>query len=182
MTYTFTPKEKFAKAYGRNMRISAKSAGVLCRVIRGKKLTQAKRLLNDVVEGRRSLGGKYYTKTTKEILGLLESCEKNADFLGLDSGRLFVHASSHQGTMIRRRRRKAAFGSRLKNTNIEVMLIERGRLAERVPKAKAKEKTKTEAEKHAEKEHAEIRKGIAEAREKAEEMGEKVKETEVAAK
>jgi len=125
--YTFKPEQDYARAYGRNLRISRKNAVKICRVIRGKKLKTVKRLLNDLLEQRRSLDGKYYTKTVAEILKLIESCEKNADFLGLEKEKLFVHASASQGTIIRRRRRKAAFGSRLKSTNVEIMLIQRGK-------------------------------------------------------
>ncbi len=128
MPYAFVPKYKYAKASGNNMRISTKSAAKLCRVIKNKTLERVKRLLNDMSLEKRGLRGKYYTKTAEEILGMIESCEKNAEFLGLDKGKLFVHASARQGTMLKRRRRKAAFGSRMKTTNLEVMLIERGRL------------------------------------------------------
>lgn len=124
---TFVPKEKYARALGRNLRISTKSATVLCRAIRKKPLTRAKRLLQDLAEERRSLGKKHYTKTAREMIMLLESCEKNAENLDLDKNRLIVHASAHKGTIMRRRRRKAAFGSRMKSTNLEIMLIERGK-------------------------------------------------------
>ena len=125
--YTFEPEEKYARAHGRNLRISTKSATILCRVIRKKTLTRAKRLLQDLANERRSLDGKHYTKTAKEMVALLESCEKNADSLNLDREKLFVHASAHKGTIMRRRRRKAAYGSRMKTTHLEIMLIERGR-------------------------------------------------------
>lgn len=141
--YTMKPEERYAKAFGRDLRISTKSAVKLCRVIRGKKLSASKRLLSDLVAGRRSLEGKYYTKAVKEIANLLSSCEKNAEFLGLDNEKLFVHASAHTGTIMKRRRRKSAFGSRLKSTNIEMILIEKG---------------KTRTEKKAAKEKAEIKK------------------------
>jgi len=127
MHYTFVPKEKHAKAYGRNLRISAKHAAFLCRVIKKKPLTRVKRLLEDLAEERRNLDGKYYTKTAKEMLMLLNSCEKNADALGLDAGHLMVHASAHQGTNLRRRRRKQNFGSRMKSANVEIMLLEKVR-------------------------------------------------------
>lgn len=127
MTYTFIPKEKYARAFGNNMRISTKSATILCRVIRKKPLTRAKRLLQDLAAERRSLDGKHYTKTAREMVVLLESCEKNADSLELDKGRLIVHASAHKGTNMRRRRRKAKYGSQMKTTNLEIMLIERGK-------------------------------------------------------
>ncbi len=127
MHYTFVPKEKHAKAYGRNLRISAKRAAFLCRVIKKKPLTRVKRLLEDLAEERRDLDGKYYTKTAKEMLMLLNSCEKNADALGLDTGHLIVHASAHQGTNLRRRRRKQNFGSKMKSANVEIMLLEKVR-------------------------------------------------------
>jgi ribosomal protein L22 len=125
--YSLKPKEKYAKAFGRNMRISTKDAIRICRVIRKKPLARVKRLMNDMIARKRSLGGKYYTKTVRQISDLLASCEKNALFIGLDNEKLFVHASANTGTILRRRRRKAAFGSRLKNTNVEIMLIEKGK-------------------------------------------------------
>ncbi|MBI4170932.1 MAG: hypothetical protein HY514_04505 [Candidatus Aenigmarchaeota archaeon] len=169
MTYTFAPKQRFAKASGTNMRISTKSAEVICRVIRKKPLKRAKRLLNDLAGQKRGLGVKYYSKTVKQILELLESCEKNAEFLGLENNRLFVHASAHQGTSIRRRRRKAAFGSAMKNTNMEIMLIERGKDTRKITSAK-----KTETDKQIEKEHAAAKSEIEELKVKTAELKEKV--------
>ena len=126
MPYTFIPREKYAKANG-SLRISTKSAVKLCRAISSKPLTRARRLLSDLAEERRTLGRRHYTKTAKELLELLNSCEKNAEFLELDTGKLFVHASAHTGPMLRRRRRKAAFGTRMKSTNVDMMLIEKGK-------------------------------------------------------
>ena len=127
MSYTFIPKEKHAKAYGSNVRVSRKSATIICDVIKKKPLIRGKRLLIDLQAKRRSLRGKYYSKTVDEILQLLESCEKNADNLNLDKGKLFIHASAHKGTIMKRRRRRSKFGSQLKTANIEIMLIERGK-------------------------------------------------------
>lgn len=129
MGYTFVPAQRHAKACNNNLRISSKNAEIVCRAIRKKKLSVARRLLEGLVDGTRDLRGKYYTKAAAEILGLLGSCEKNAENLGLDKGRLFVHASASEGTHMRRGRRKASFGSRMKMTNVEVMLIERGQAA-----------------------------------------------------
>lgn len=154
MSYTFKPKQKFAKAHGTNLHISTKTATKICRVIRNKKLTQVKRLLNDLLNEKRSLRGKYHTKTVKEIKMLLEGCEKNAEFLGLNMDALFVHASAHQGNIIRRRRRKAAFGSRMKSTNLEIMLIEKGEVKKEVKKKdeRVKEATKEKVTEKAKKE------------------------------
>jgi len=126
MPYTFEPGQPHAKAFGNNLRISAKTAQTLCRVLRKKKLSVAKRLLQDLVAGQRSLDGMYYTKAAQGMLDLLESCESNAKSRGLDAGKLFVHASATRGSNLRRARRKSGFGSRMKSTNLEIMLIERG--------------------------------------------------------
>ena len=58
---------------------------------------------------------------------MIQSCKKNAISLGLDTERLVVHASAHKGTIMRRRRRRASFGSIIKSTNVEVILIEKKR-------------------------------------------------------
>jgi ribosomal protein L22 len=170
--YTFEPEQKFAKACNRNMRISTRKAAFICKVIRKKPLNRAKRLLSDLNEGKRSLDGKYYSKTVSGILKLLESCEKNAEFMGLDSGRLFVHASAHQGATLQRRRRKSAFGSRMKATNMEIMLVEKGKAAEKVSKSQMKKKT--DVEKQIEKEKDDSKQKIAELKQKSEELKEKV--------
>lgn len=142
MPYTVQPKERYAKAFGRNMRISGKNAVLICRVIRNKKLKVAKKLLEDLTAKRRDLDGKYYTTTVAGILNLLKSCEKNADFQNLDRERLFVHASAHQGSIMRRRRRKSAFGSRMKMANVEIFLVERGTRAKTPEKEEKKAKEK----------------------------------------
>jgi large subunit ribosomal protein L22 len=144
--YTFEPNKRHAKAWGTNLRISKKKAKTICSVIRKKKLSQVKRLLADLKNKKRSLNGKYHTKAVVEILKLLESCEKNAEFKGLDKDLLFVHASAHQGTIRRRRRRKAAFGSRMKSTNVEIILIESGK-KQREKKTKPEKKRESKMEK-----------------------------------
>ncbi len=141
MGYTFVPKQKHAKAYIMYP-MSEKSASIVCRAIKKKSLVRAKRLLEDLNSEKRSLQGKYYSKSVKYILEALNSCEKNAYALGLDSGRLMVHASAHLGPATRRRRRKSAWGNRLKRAYIEIILIERGKEA-----AKPVKKVKTQKQK-----------------------------------
>jgi ribosomal protein L22 len=124
MPYTFEPKQPHARAYS-HMRISTKQAQILCAVLRRKKLSVAKRLLNGLLDGTADLRGKTYSKATEFILSLLESCEANAKNKGLDAGKLFVHASSHQGPTLRRARRKGKFGNMMKSTNVEIILMQR---------------------------------------------------------
>lgn len=172
MSYSFSPKERYAKAHGANLRISTKSAAIICAAIRKKPATRAKRLLEDLASEKRSLAGKYYTKTVREILDLFKSCEKNAEFLGLDAHRLMVHAAVSKGTHLRRRRRRAAFGSTLKSSNLEIMLIERGKEDTTKVAKKAGTKTKKEA---SEEERA-VRKELTAVREKTQELKERVRE------
>ncbi|MFH1420730.1 MAG: uL22 family ribosomal protein [Candidatus Aenigmatarchaeota archaeon] len=143
MPYTFKPKYEHAKAYGNNLAISTKSAQILCRVISNKPLNRAKRLLNDLANERRSLEGKYHTTAVKGLLELLNSCEKNAEFMGLTSERLFVHAGATHGNKRRRPRRRSKFGHILKATNVEIMLIQRGK--EGAKKKKTKEEVARDA-------------------------------------
>jgi len=153
MPYTFEPNEKYAKAYGNNLRISAKKATLICRVIRGKKLKTAKRLLNDLSIETRALDGKHYTKTVRDILILLNSCEKNAENINLNTGNLFVHASASKGSAMRRRRRKSDFGSAMKSANIEIYLVERGsaKVEEKKSEKKKPETKKEDKQKAGEK-------------------------------
>lgn len=130
--YSICPEERHAKAYGKDIQISTKDSIILCKLIRGKKLTVVKKLLTDLSEEKRSIRGKYYTKAVGEFLIILNSCEKNADNLGLDKGKLFVQSSANLGSHVHRRRRKSKFGSRMKFTNIEVFLIECGKSASAV--------------------------------------------------
>jgi ribosomal protein L22 len=171
---TFVPKYRHAKAFGVNVRISQKKASIVCRAIRYKPLRRAKRLLVDLDEGRRTLGGKYYTKAVAEILNLVNSCEKNAAFAGLDMDKLFVHACAHKGTNIQRRRRKGAFGNTLKNANVEVMLIEMGKEPKRQVAKKKIENQLHPEKKRAQEEKAEVKKEIEHLKKETKELEEKV--------
>ena len=151
MGQTFEPEHRYAKAFGVNMKISAKNSAILCRVVRNKTLNRARRLLDDLDNGRRSLEGKYYSNAAHAMLLLLDSCVKNAEFKGLDTDKLFVHASATHGTNIQRRRRKGAFGSQMKTTNMEMLLIERGKskaAKKDEKKVKPVEKVAEKTEKH----------------------------------
>ena len=114
--------KKSAKAYGRSLRISTKSSVKVCRKISGMNLIKAKRLLKDVIEKKRDFEGKYYTKTTQGILDILMSAEANAEFKGLDTNRLVVYASAHQGFTFMRPRRLKMRRTRRKITNVQVVL------------------------------------------------------------
>ncbi len=133
MPYTFTPKEKHAKAYS-TLFISSKSAKIICRVINKKKLSTVRRLLSDLVAKKRDLDRKYHSTAADEIDKLIKSCEKNADAMGLDMGNLFVYASSSVGPNMRRGRRKTDFGHRMKVTNVGIFLVEKGKAEKKAGK------------------------------------------------
>jgi len=120
-TLNLNPK-KSAKAYGRALRISTKSSVAVCRAISRKNLEKAKKLLQDLIDKKRSVGGKYYTNASREILRLVKSAEANAESGGLDLNRLVIFASAHQGFTFMRPRRLKMRRTRRKMTNIQVVL------------------------------------------------------------
>jgi large subunit ribosomal protein L22 len=124
--YAFNPDPKVSvRVYGRSLNVSDKSSQIVCKKITGMNLEKAKGLLANLVSRKHSLEGKYYTNTTTEILSLLKSAESNAEGKGLDTSRLIVHASSHQGYRFMRPRRLKMRGTRKKITNVQVILMER---------------------------------------------------------
>ncbi len=177
MKQTFEPKHSYARAFGVNMRISPKSAQLICKVIRNKPLTRARRLLVDLDAKKRNLDGKYYSKTVKEVLSLLNSCEKNAAFKGLEAEKLFVNASAHKGSNLRRRRRKGAFGSTLKNTNMEILLVERGKANVTKKKVKEQLNKKSDVEKQIKKDEQEVKKELGKLKEEQKVLKHKVDKT-----
>ena len=151
MPYTFEPKENHAKVYRESQRVSKRNLHQICRSIKGKTVKRSKMLLEDVIDKRRSIKGKYYSNAASEMLDILNSCEKNAENIGLDIERLFVHASVHKGRTSHRRRR-FGFGTGMKTANIEFMLIERGlKKPEKSLKEKSKESSNEEKPKESDK-------------------------------
>ena len=114
--------EKTAKASGREIRVSHKSAREVCRTIKGMMLAKAKAYLRDVIEKRKAVpfrrykkkvghrrgldktfAGRYPVKTSQKILQVLEAAEANAENKGLDLDRLRVlHAAAYPGIKIKR--------------------------------------------------------------------------------
>jgi large subunit ribosomal protein L22 len=114
--------KKSSRAYGRSLSISTKSSVIICRVISGMNLIKGKSLLDDLLTGKRNLEGKFYTNTTKEILILLKSAESNAEFKGLDTTRMIIYASAHQGFTFYRPRRTKMKRMQKKVTNVQIVL------------------------------------------------------------
>jgi len=111
-----------AKASGRELRISPKHAREVCAAIKGMKLDEAKKFLEEVIRKKKAVpfkrfnkkiphrkglqkaaAGRYPVKTAKKILSILESAESNANFKGLDTENLrVIHAAAYPGMKIKR--------------------------------------------------------------------------------
>ncbi len=120
--YAYEPKGKHAKASGSMVRISPLHSVVLCRKISGMNATKAKALLENLVSHKAALRGKFYDKTAQQILYHLKQAESNAEFQGLDTGRLIVHASASKGFSFARPRRTSFRHRQVKSTNLQVVL------------------------------------------------------------
>jgi len=141
--------ERTVKASGREVRVSHKSAREVCTTIKGMALDEAREFLQQVVARKkpvpfrrfkkkaghrrglqRSFAGKYPTKAAREILGVLEGAEANAEYKGLDVERLrVIHASAYPGMKIKRYTPRA-FGRSSPRfetlCHIEIVLEQRG--------------------------------------------------------
>ncbi|RLF25085.1 MAG: 50S ribosomal protein L22 [Thermoprotei archaeon] len=140
--------DRTAKASGRDLRISFKHAVEICREIRGKKLEDAIRFLEEVIAKKRPVpfriyhgkvahhrgtqgwpAARYPVKAAKEILKILNNARANAEYKGLDTSRLWIiHAVAHKGSKLKRYvprafGRATPFFEQL--THIEIVLEER---------------------------------------------------------
>lgn len=145
---------------GKDLSISTKHSVEICRFIKKKKLSKAKELLNNVLKMKMAVPyrrytwdlahkkstsgpGRYPIKAVKEILGLIEAVEANAQFKGMNTGNLVIeHICAHQASRPwhfgRQRRRK------MKRTHIEIIAKEEAKKQE---DKKEMKKANTEAPK-----------------------------------
>lgn len=131
MKYTVPIKKDTVCASSR-LSISTKTATKVCRFLNRKKLAETKKILNNLISEKVSLDGKYYTNTCKEILKVLESVESNARVRGLNPDSMKVLISAHKGPTLHRGRRKRKFGTRLKVSQVQVVLSEENGSREKV--------------------------------------------------
>lgn len=124
VNYAYQPEDetKAAKAMGYEMDISFKHAVEICRAIRGRKVHDAIKYLEDVVAMKRVVpfrkykkkvahksglekwyAGRYPQKAARHILKILKNLEANAEYKGLEVERLtIVHAQAKKGRVIKR--------------------------------------------------------------------------------
>lgn len=113
--------------------ISQLNAVKVCKAINRKKFGDAKKILEEMLKEKTSLRGKYFTKTTEEILKLLNQLEKNARNKNIEANNLFLFISAHKGpTLHRARRRWRKFGSRLKICHIQAVLCDKNGFRKKV--------------------------------------------------
>ena len=106
--------------------VSTKAATTICRVLNRQNFVKAKKFLEDVAREKKSIEGKYYTKTAKEILKILNSAESNAKSKNVDLNNMELILAANRGPTLLRGRRKRDFGYRLKMTHIQVYLKPKG--------------------------------------------------------
>jgi len=136
-----------ARAQIREANISPKHAVEICRAIKGMELQGAKDYLGEVIDLKRAVPfrrfngmvghrrgkgfgpGRYPKKAAKVILKLLEDCESNAEYSGLNTDSLFIkHIVSHRGRVIHGwmpRAHGRATDWDIHTVNIELILEER---------------------------------------------------------
>jgi large subunit ribosomal protein L22 len=140
-TYNYTTKAgaNEAKAVGVGLPVSFKQSYEVAKFIRGKPLTLAKKMLEDVIAMKRPVpitrfnretghkhgmaAGRFTVNTCTHILRLLKSAESNAQFKGLSTANLVVrHVAAQQGPGAwrygRHRRRRA------KSAHVEIVVSE----------------------------------------------------------
>ena len=124
MKYAIETAEK-ARAMG-SYSISTATAAIVCRKINRLKFADAKKLLENLVSKKDSVDkGKYYTKTSEELLKLLIQLEKNAKALNVESGPLTLFVSSHRGPTMYRSKRDRRHGVQMKMTHVQAVLSDK---------------------------------------------------------
>ena len=101
-----------ARAVGVSLPISQKQATEICNYLRHRKLSVAKKFLDEVLEMKRAIpymrynqnvahkagmaGGRYPQNASKEILKLLNSVEANANNKGITNDLYITHMNAHR--------------------------------------------------------------------------------------
>lgn len=118
---------KTSTAKATNAIVSLKDSRILLKEIKGKKVDRMKRYLDNLLNEKRSLEGKYFTKTVREILGILKSAEANAKNKTMNVDRLFVRnaRADKAEKRILAKSRTPHRGREGKAANIEIVVEER---------------------------------------------------------
>jgi ribosomal protein L22 len=110
-----------AAASGLNMQLSTKTSKLLCKKISGKSSAEAVAFLEGLVNKKIKINRKYHSKVAEGILEILRSAIANATYKGLTEP-LHVKLAIAEKGWTRRRRRRVGLGSKIKATNIKIIL------------------------------------------------------------
>jgi len=136
--------DKTAKAYGFEVRCSRKDSMNLAYAIKGMKIEDAKKYLQEIIDMKRALPavfhkrkiahkkiigpGSYPQKAAKYMLKTLENAENNAEYKGFDVDNMKIsHIATYGGRVIKGMMPRAHGRSSDKNTrttNIEIIIEE----------------------------------------------------------
>jgi len=130
MKYAISSKEK-VRALG-TFSISSENAIIVCKVLNRKKFADAKKLLENIVNKEDSIKGRYFTKTSREILKLLNQLESNARAQNIDTIQLNLFISAHKGSTMYRGRRDRRHGIQLKSAHIQAVLSDKNGFGKKV--------------------------------------------------
>lgn len=136
--------ETTSRALGKEIGVSPKHCREVCKMLKGRKVEDAKKYLQGVIELKTPVPytrfkmflnpkpkvgpARYPKKAAKAILRVLESAQSNAEYKGLDADNMKVKiAAAHRGTiekayMQRAQGRNTAWNEQ--TTNIEIVLEE----------------------------------------------------------
>jgi len=118
---------KTASTILRDARISFKKSQVLCHRIKGKKFATAKNMLQNLIDRKISLDGKYYPKTASKFLEMFQTLEANAKVKKLDASKLWIKkAKADKGLVFMRPRSRFRLRARkAKSATVEIVVEER---------------------------------------------------------
>jgi large subunit ribosomal protein L22 len=137
--------ETTSKAMGSELHISPKKSREICCKIKGMKVTEARKFLEDVIALKQAVpfkrhhdgaghrkgpmaAGRYPVNASKEILKVLKNAESNAEYKGLEPANMVIsHAAIQRGRTIHGfmpRARGRATPKDTETVNIEMILSE----------------------------------------------------------
>ncbi|MFH1063477.1 MAG: 50S ribosomal protein L22 [Candidatus Woesearchaeota archaeon] len=133
-------KDIMARAMGRDLEISTKQSIEMSSYLRHRKVSQAKKLLIDIIAQKKALpftrftnglghkpgklaSGRYPVKTSQAFIGLLDSVEANAQTKGMNTSNLeIIHICAHRASSPLHQGRHS--GRAFKRTHVELVVQE----------------------------------------------------------
>lgn len=108
-------------------RISIKHSLVLSKELKGKNVSKAKRMLEELISKRRSIDGRHYTNASKKILEALNTAEANARIKNMNTEKLFIKniTADQSSKFMRPRSLWHMRGQERRSTNLAIELEER---------------------------------------------------------